>query len=1170
MSGFQGTNVQVKTPIEHVRSNNGMYVGSKMLTPREELLLVDKSIVKQVVTVPEAAVHIFVELLANAIDNINRSVEAGVNPGTIIVNVDRTTVTVSNQGCPIEVKPMPGSNLLIPEVIFGVLLSSTNFDGGHDRIGCNGIGAKATCILSTSFSVEIYDSFNHKHYKQQWRPVMVSDPPFVEDYYGSGSSVTVSYVMDFDYFGYQVRQHPDEFFYIVGRLCAESCFNARVPVIYNNFNMSSISSTILDYGMLYFGKVSNSVVYYEWAPGVETTRDERGIEYVKNGYEFPLIEMAIFDAEQGGNVVSFANGILTSEGGVHAEAAIKAVSNALVDYVNNKCNGKSKDTTESAPKITMRDIRRLVSIAVSVHVVNPSYVSQSKTKLKDHQFDITLPPRIINQIKKWDLTKKLEEELRSKQMKILKKTNGSKKRFIGKTKGDDANKAGTKNSQQCTLAIVEGESAKNYHTVMLGIHPEGRDTFGVLPIRGKLRNATKATPLQMAENSEFCEIKKLLGLEEGVDYKIPSNRNKLRYGKLMILTDADDDGIHIKGLIIALFTNYYPSILEIDFIIDYRTPYLRARKGTQRMSFYFEKEFIAWQAVNPDWKSWNFKYCKGLGSSSKEDVKEDYNSPYVVNFKYDQYAKQWVDLAFHPELADDRKRWLATKNTNAGIESVNKIQPISKFVDDELAIYCLTSIRRSIPRIEDGLKPSQRKIIHGMLKKWGTNLNKCREIKIGILAAFVTENCKYHHGDSLSDTIVTMARDFVGSNNLPYFTQKSMLGTRDEGGKDAAQPRYTTTTPNWWIRYWIDPRDDALLTHVVDEGEPVEPEFYITLFPIWAINGCQGIATSVSTYIPNHNTLDVIGWLKDRIRGTPRQELIPYYNGFQGTIEVVDKRKYIFTNEEEDNPLEDHPRAEYYKETVSGSGKYSFVSYGNFTISSTGLIEITELPIGLWTSNYKEKLIQLETDKRISNLRNRSDDVNVYFSFDRFVPDNKNSKTVSHSDLGLRRSYGMTNMVLLTGSYAKHYNDMTEMLEAFYQFRLPLYEKRKISMIDILNKKKHDLSQRAKFIIAVISGSLVIIVDRKARPAADVYVDMDRLGIEHKYLDLVSYRDTTKEKVDKLNLKIDEITTEINSIQQLDIKDMWLTDLEAFEKEYMKHNPTHRKQEPPKPKLQIV
>lgn len=195
---------------------------------------------------------------------------------------------------------------------------------------------------------------------------------------------------------------------------------------------------------------------------------------------------------------------------------------------------------------------------------------------------------------------------------------GKKKaKLLGIPKLEDANLAGTRNGDQCTIILTEGDSAKSL--ALAGIEVVGRDHYGVFPLRGKFLNVREAPNKQIMENPEIQNLIKILGIQVGKKYE---NVKDLRYGSILIMTDQDNDGSHIKGLIINFIHHFWPSLMRMNgFLKEFVTPLLKATKGNEVHSFFTMNEFEQW-AEGRNLKTWKVKYYKGLGTSTTKEAKE--------------------------------------------------------------------------------------------------------------------------------------------------------------------------------------------------------------------------------------------------------------------------------------------------------------------------------------------------------------------------------------------------------------------------------------------------------------------------------------------------------------------------------------------------------------------
>jgi DNA topoisomerase-2 len=204
----------------------------------------------------------------------------------------------------------------------------------------------------------------------------------------------------------------------------------------------------------------------------------------------------------------------------------------------------------------------------------------------------------------------------------------------------------------------------------------------------------------------------------------------------------------------------------------------------------------------------------------------------------------------------------------------------SEFINREYILFSKSDNERSIPHLLDGFKPSQRKILFACFKR------KLKgEIKVAQLTGYVAEHSAYHHGEaSLQATIVNMAQNFCGSNNINLLTPSGQFGTRRMGGKDAASARYIFTKLEPITRAIFHPDDDELLSYINDDGVTVEPEYYVPVIPMILVNGADGIGTGWSTSVNNYNPREIVRNLRRKIAGEDFVAMAPFYSGFKGEV----------------------------------------------------------------------------------------------------------------------------------------------------------------------------------------------------------------------------------------------------------------------------------------------
>lgn len=1148
-------------PRKHVYERPEMYVGADIKIEREEWFFdttQGKMVYKETEIVP-AVERLFLEILSNASDAVGRSRRKGVKAEKIDIDVDDHRVKIKNYGLTIPIEIHPTEKVYLPEMIFGTLLTGSNFDVERHEVGVNGIGAKATNIFSKEFSVEIMDSVTKKEYKQTWNDNMTKrGEPIIKNYKGKENSVCVSYILDFGRFGYE--KYDEEMMSLFARHAIDVSFTAKVGVNFNGFEMDF--SSIRDYAELYYGEsVKTGMLYYQWPEGAETSKSKKGEERCTNGMVLPSIEMIVLDTPDNGGNVSFVNCMMTKEGGVHVNAAIKASCDCVVTLVNERAKkkldkiNKGKDPTPEQKKaftLNINDVKKHVSILISVKVVNPKFTSQTKTKLNGPTPKFKITDDIVrNAVSNWKLFSRLEAELEAKQFLLTSKTDGKLKKYIQTEKGTDANQAGKKERAKCLLIVTEGDSGKCYSHKYMTHYPNGRDYLGLLPLRGKGINALKKENERKLDfNSTICELKTMLGLRSFVDYTSDAEFNTLRYGGLVLMADADVDGKHIIGLILAYFKVVAPSLLKRGYLRIYRTPIVRVKKGSENYRFFNYAEYETWKSATPDFAKWNTKYYKGLGSSNDEDIEQDFNNQFTSVCLYDESADGFLDLAFSDDMRDDRKKWIMSWSKGEYTDCVEKIEqlPISIFVNDELIQFCITNVQRSIPSIVDGLKQSQRKIIYAAQKKWNIKIGKKKSYilyKLARFEAYIAEVSRYHYGEhNLGPTITSLAQDFTGSNNLCWFFKDGQFGTRYENGEDASASRYISTYPEHIFPYIIRQEDTGILDFKEDEGCSIEPTHYCPIIPMVLVNGVSGIGTGFSTKIPCHNPIDIINWLVCKINGKTLPTVNPWYRGFTGKIDVVDRRYKKFTKEdlyiieltkEALDTGEAYELEEEYK--LTGRPLVSMISYGTYRVDSSGTIFVTELPIGTVPIRYRKWLEKLVQEKKITGFRDQSMDNMIHFEIYGF------DETANIKNLKLKKSFGMSNMVLLNEkNIPTRYDTTLDILEAFYSYRLPLYDKRKQLMLKNAKETVNTCKNKIKFIQAVIDGSLQIINNT----TDNIISSLHKLNIPIDVYENSRAKNFSVEDVNYYSDLVAKKEKEVEDIEILNPSSIWLSELEQF------------------------
>merc|ERR1719228_1175146 len=571
-------------------------------------------------------------------------------------------------------------------------------------------------------------------------------------------------------------------------------------------------------------------------------------------------EIAVCVSDKGFQQMSFVNSIATTKGGRHVDHVCDLIVKNIIDKIKTK--------NKTGINIKPFQIKNHLWLFVNSLIVNPTFDSQTKETMtlgvKDFGSKCSLTEDfqkkvgkagIIESVIMWSKFK-ADNQLKSKQS--GKKTN----KLRGIAKLEDANEAGTKNSSGCTLILTEGDSAKTLAVAGLGVI--GRDYYGVYPLKGKLLNVREANQKQIMENKEINDLVKIVGLQYKKKYETMDDLKSLRYGKLMIMTDQDQDGSHIKGLVINFIHHNWPSLLKLPFMEEFITPIVKITKGNNSQCFYSLPEFQEWKDATDNFATWKIEYYKGLGTSTSKEAKEYFADMvrHKIKFNYSgQTDDQSITLAFSKKAVDQRKEWLTDwmeegkrrKELNLPevylYEKDTRVVNYTDFINKELVLFSNMDNERSIPSLVDGFKPGQRKVMFTCFKR---NIEK-KEIKVAQLAGSVGELSAYHHGEmSLMGTIINLAQNFVGSNNINLLQPIGQFGTRLTGGKDSASPRYIFTQLSPLARHIFNSNDDPLLNYLKDDNLQIEPEWYIPILPMVLVNGADGIGTGWMTKIPNY------------------------------------------------------------------------------------------------------------------------------------------------------------------------------------------------------------------------------------------------------------------------------------------------------------------------------
>lgn len=888
-------------------------------------------------------------------------------------------------------------------MIFGHLLTSSNYDDDQEKVtgGRNGFGAKLCNIFSTKFTLETADSKTKKKYTQTWTKNMseMGDASIVAN--KSDDFTRITFTPDFKKF--KMSGIDDDFEALVKRRVYDLAGTTRGVKVWLNGDRIKINS---------FKK------YMEMY--TKAIKIERGDEAINDTSDIvtdsPDVRWEVGFAVSDGTFqqVSFVNSIATTSGGTHVNYIADQVCAKLADIVKKKNKGGAA--------LKINQIRNHIFLFVNCLIVNPSFTSQTKEQLttKHTQFGskCAVSDEFLKKIAKTEVVANILQFAQTKADQILKKSDGGKRTRMDNPKLTDANKAGTKDGYKCTLILTEGDSANGL--AVAGRSVISADLFGTFPLRGKLLNVRDAGVDQISKNAEIQNIKNFLGLKHKTEYK---DCKSLRYGHLMIMTDQDHDGSHIKGLLINFLQVSFPSLLKIpEFLVEFITPIVKVFKGnpkhpTKSHSFFTMPEYESWKEAHKHERGWEQKYYKGLGTSTAEDAEIYFRDldRHLKEFHVMQdHETELIELAFSKKKADERKEWLRQFKPGTYLDHSTREITYTDFINKELILFSMADNLRSIPSVVDGLKPGQRKVMYATFK-----LNLKKDMKVGELASKVSGLTDYHHGDaSLHGTIVGLAQTFVGSNNVNCLEPSGNFGSRLQGGNDTASPRYIFTRLSPFARLLFHSADEPILSYNTSEEHTIEPEVYVPVVPMILINGADGIGTGWSSSIPNYNPEDIVDNLRCLMKGEEMKPMIPWFRDFKGTITQVAPDRFKFSG----------------------------------IIKQTGdtEVEITELPIRMWTQDFKEKLVSIIKAEKVPSFIKDYDDYNTQRDV-HFIIRMEEKHMKAALEEGLEEKFKLTKSIATSNLVAfdpegriTKYATVEDIMKEFYGIRIKFYEKRKV------------------------------------------------------------------------------------------------------------------------------
>ena len=583
---YDASHIQVLEGLEAVRKRPGMYIGSTSIEGLHHLVweIVDNSID---------------EALAGYADHIEVTIEKD----------NSITVVDNGRGIPVDIQEKTGRPAV--EIVYTVLHSGGKFDGSSYKVsgGLHGVGAGVVNALSTIVSVEV--ARNGKLYQISFERGVVSSE--------------LSILKDVDYTGTKVNFVPDPIIFTETTDFKYERLRDRIRELafLNKGLRISLEDKREDREMQesfhYEGGIKS---YIEYVNESETALFDEAI-YLEDEAEGVEVEIALqYTNGFKTKILSFANNIPTHEGGTHESGFKSALTRVINDYAR-----KQKMIKDNDENLNGDDTREGLSVIISVKHPDPQFEGQTKTKLGNSEvrgivdrlfsqnFDTFLMenPKLGRLIVDKGILASQARNAAKRAREMTRKKSGLE---IANLPGKLAD-CSSKDAGKSELFIVEGDSAG-------GSAKQGRSRMyqAILPIRGKILNVEKATMDRILANEEIRSMFTAMGTGFGAEF----DAGKARYHKLIIMTDADVDGAHIRTLLLTLIFRYMRPLIEAGFVYIAQPPLYQIKYGKKAEYLASDEEYKQWRLDNPDVK-YRIQRYKGLGEMDYEQLWETTMNP---------------------------------------------------------------------------------------------------------------------------------------------------------------------------------------------------------------------------------------------------------------------------------------------------------------------------------------------------------------------------------------------------------------------------------------------------------------------------------------------------------------------------------------------------------------
>ena len=1062
-------NYKLLTQEEQVLQNPDMFVGktdSSQWSYYQHGKLCNKNVVP-------ALYKLFDELVVNVQDvytkNRANPQEQNVSSVWITVDWENGVVTVKNDGTgvPIETHEQASralkTTILCPELVWFHFGSGDNFEADRDVGGKNGYGAKLCGVFSSKYEVHTSDGKGKSFRMSASNNMKKKSKPVVKSV-KQKAFTKVSYTVDITRFTVDgapiVHINEDTLWAMEQRIQDLANFMPDVRVKYNGNRVK--------------GK-----------PPKQLAKDAVGDVLFFTQTESTYVAVAERKETDGSGCVSFVNGTFNRLGGFHVDDITyrlhTGLRNLFPDY-------KKSGITHDAFK------RRVLVLVVAKGIKDAMYDGQCKDKVTTaRNMQVPFDHREPSHRKYFLCLKKtlkdyISKKQTDKETREAKRSDGHSYRYVNVEDLIDASKAGTSLGPQCTLMITEGKSALRLANTMIKSLPANEQRFwGALPIRGKFINADKKGKTDFNKNKEVTALKKALGLKQGTKHP-----RDLRYGRLVLFTDQDSDGYHIRLLLMAMFTTYWPELFAKGFLHVFETPIIKGYKGSQTVSFYDQK--LAEEHAKLG--GWRYKYFKGLGTSTDAEAKEYFSQRATLIHKITGDAQLVHKCMGKGDECDAYRRYLSSGEKECDTSNRGAVEFIVK---KQFGNYALMANRRKIPSQIDGLLPSMRKLLAYALLHFKDGDNDSIVDRFGNRAA---DKMGYHHGSSnLVGVVVTMASDFCGGITLPYFYKGGQFGSRHDDEHAAGRYLKTGLLPH--VKALYPPVDYQFFPRQEDEGEVIEPRYLVPIIPMLLVNGHKtGMGVGYKSEIPPHKPLDIIRMVRNRLTSSVPYHAPVHFKNFTGEITEKETR-------------------------------------GVFKTESDSIV-VTELPIGLKTSAFLKAVRKETSCIEFLDGHGVGDRIHLKIRCEEKHITKLMSRPMAQNWVAFKPDGTIQ-------EYAKEHRG--RIFDDFIPVREGIYRKRKAKLISDLDAAIEKLMVKERVVAEYVSGSWT---GRDVETTEKLRLTLERLneGFEFAVVEAdldVSIRKLNATELGKIRGRLEGKRSERAAVATTSIQSMWLKDLDALE-----------------------